>query len=195
MTWTALIPLKPADERKSRLAEALGPDERAALSDRMFDHVVGVLATTPGIADIVLLAPAAPEGWPHGWIGDEGRGLNAELASCREALPGDLLIVHADLPVLTSGDVEALLAAAEAAGSVIAPDRHNRGTNALALRDGVLLHPRFGANSFARHVEVMPSSAVVHREGLARDVDTPEDLVLAFPGEGRGPALKRNRAR
>lgn len=178
MTWTALIPLKPTDERKSRLAEALGPEERAALSDRMFDHIVGVLGATPGLSRIVLLAPAAPDGWPHGWIKDEGRGLNAELAACREALPGNLLIVHADLPVLTAADVEALLQAAEAAGAAIAPDRHDRGTNALALRAGAPLRPCFGPNSLARHLEVAPGCVAIRREGLACDVDTPEDLVI-----------------
>lgn len=125
MRWTALIPRKHGHECKTRLAACPDADARAALSDR----VVPVLATAPAIGRIVLLDPAAPAGWAHGWIGDAGRGLNAELAAARTALHGDLLIVHADLPLPARGN---MLAAARVTGAGIAPDRHGLSTNALA---------------------------------------------------------------
>ena len=179
MSWTALVPLKHRIARKSRLADSLAPDARALLSERMFDHVIDVLSATPAIGRIVLLAPAAPENWPHDWIMDEERGLNAELAAfhASEAL-SDLLIIHADLPLLARADVEALLDAAMHSGTAIAPDRHDRGTNALACRAGAMIQPRFGPDSFALHLGQAPECAIIRREGLAIDVDTPEDIEL-----------------
>ncbi|GAA0325616.1 2-phospho-L-lactate guanylyltransferase [Sphingomonas oligophenolica] len=179
MSWTALVPLKHRIERKSRLAGSMAADARALLSECMFDHVIGVLGTTPAIRRIVLLSPAAPENWPHDWIRDERRGLNAELAAFQSAeRASDLLIIHADLPLLARADVEALLDAAVRTGTAIAPDRHDRGTNALACRAGMVVEPRFGPDSFALHRRSVPEGAIIRREGLALDVDTPEDLEL-----------------
>ena len=179
MSWTALVPLKLRIARKTRLADSMAADARALLSERMFDHVIGVLSETPTISRIVLLAPAAPENWPHDWVSDEERGLNAELAAFQAAQGAiDLLIIHADLPLLARADVEALLEAAMRSGTAIAPDRHDRGTNALACRAGLAIQPCFGPDSFERHLEQARESAIVRREGLAIDVDTPEDLEL-----------------
>ena len=177
MNWTALVPLKPQAERKSRLAERLSSCDRAQLSRDLFGHVAAVLASVPGIAKLVVLADQRPEGWSGGWLADGGAGLNAELQATPAARP--LLVIHADLPMLTAGDVSALLAAAEAAGSAIAPDRHDSGTNALALADGAPFVFRFGADSFAKHRLQMPQAAVVRRPGLALDLDTPDDLDAA----------------
>ena len=180
MSWTALIPLKQEGERKGRLAARLAPDERARLSRSMFDHVVRKLTATPGIGRITLLAPIAPEGWRHAWIRDEGRGLNEELAAFRAIeISGNLLIIHADLPLLARSDVEAALIAAAASGVAIAPDRHDRGTNALALTAGAAMQLRFGVDSFEQHLGQAPEAAVLRREGLALDIDTPEDFELA----------------
>jgi 2-phospho-L-lactate/phosphoenolpyruvate guanylyltransferase len=180
MSWTALIPLKHEGERKGRLAARLAPDERARLSRIMFDHVVGILSETPGVGRIALLAPIAPEGWPHAWIRDEGRGLNEELTALRTAeISVNLLIIHADLPLLARCDVEAMLKAAARTGVAIAPDRHDSGTNALALGAGAAPRPGFGAGSFERHLLQAPDSPIVRRQGLALDIDTPEDLALA----------------
>ncbi len=146
----------------------------------MFDYVIGVLSATPAIGRIALLAPDAPALWPHAWIEDRARGLNIELEAF-QAAEGlvDLLIIHADLPLLSCADIDALLQAATHTGVAIAPDRHGRGTNALALRAGAALRPRFGPDSLAQHLRDAPKAAVVRRQGLALDVDTPEDLAMA----------------
>ena len=179
MSWTTLVPLKPRIARKTRLADSMAANERALLSERMFDHVIAVLRATPGISRIVLLAPEAPADWPHDWVRDEDRGLNAELAAFQAAEAStDLLIIHADLPLLASADVEVLLGAATRTGIAIAPDRHDRGTNALACSAGMAIQPRFGPDSFELHRSEAPDCAIIRREGLAIDVDTPEDLEL-----------------
>lgn len=139
----------------------------------MAGHVLAVL-TAAGVRPFVL----APVAWPgRGWEPDRGTGLNAELDRVRAARgAASLLVIHADLPRLSGEDVRALLAAAEMHGAAIAPDRAGVGTNAIALARGVPLPFAFGADSFARHEAALPGAAAVRRDGLARDVDTPEDL-------------------
>ena len=177
--WVAVVPLNASPARKSRLADALMPPARVAVSEQLFERTLGILGGVPGIARIVVLSPARPEDWNGEWIEDAGAGLNPALEAARAALRGaKLLVVHADLPFLASDDVAALLAAGEG-GCAIAPDRHGTGTNALALAADCGLEFAFGPDSFARHRAQAPDAVVVARAGLGFDLDTPEDLAAA----------------
>ena len=64
----------------------------------------------------------------------------------------------------------------------IAPDRHNEGTNALLVCPPGLIRYAYGIGSFARHCELARQAGarleIVHRPGLALDLDLPEDLDL-----------------
>jgi 2-phospho-L-lactate guanylyltransferase len=175
VTWSALVPLKLGPERKSRLAARLSAAERAHLSDTMAAHVLATLK--PCVTRVEVLAPVRVGDWQ--WREDLGRGLNAELIAARAEIAGPLLVVFADLPLLTSDDVRALLAAAERAGVAIAPDRAGEGTNAIALADARSFRFAFGEGSFARHRAEAPGAEIVLRQGLALDVDTPGDLDAA----------------
>ena len=65
-----------------------------------------------------------------------------------------VLVVPADLPLLSVDDVTTLLRrAVDPPVVVIAPDRHHRGTNALLLSPADLIQYDFGGNSFHRHCE------------------------------------------
>jgi 2-phospho-L-lactate guanylyltransferase len=177
--WTAIVPFKTAGQRKTRLAPALSPAERDRLAQALFDHVIGVLDACPSVGPISVLSETWPDARggrdPPGWLPDQARGLNGELQALD--IVGPRLVIHADLPLVAAEDVEALLAAAQGGGA-IAPDRHGTGVNALALDAGVSIRFRFGPGSFARHREQIDLS-VVYRDGLALDVDTPEDLAEA----------------
>lgn len=182
MSWTAVIPLKRAAERKRRLAGRLSPTQRAALAARLFVDVAAELRRVPRLRNLVVLSPDVPERWMGGWVEDRGRGLNAELEAARDRLRAPrLLVIHADLPLLRAAEVEELLSAAEAAGLALAPDRHDTGTNALAIADGRPFAFRFGCESLARHLAQADGCCrVVRRPGLALDLDTPEDLDAAL---------------
>ena len=180
MNWTAIIPLKPAGERKTRLAARLSQTERLQLGGLLFAHVASVLQQVGEIGRIVLLSGAAPRDWSGDWRLDGGRGLNPELQAARAAIDGPLLVIHADLPLVVAADISALLSAAEAAGCAIAPDRHGAGTNALALHDQRAFSFGFGPGSFARHARQAGTHChFVRRPGLALDIDTPDDLDAA----------------
>ena len=53
MRWTAVVPLKGAAERKSRLAPALDAAQRRDLSDQLYRHVVRSIAATQLAAEII----------------------------------------------------------------------------------------------------------------------------------------------
>jgi len=178
--WSAIIPLKPPGQRKTRLAGRLTIEQRDRLGLEMLLHVAGILRAVHPIAEVTLLCACAVPGWSAGWIRDQGRGLNAELgAAATSRRRPNLLIVQADLPLLAPADIQELIGGGKTDSS-IAPDRHGTGTNALALREGDLSAFAFGEGSFSRHLALARTSLrVVQRIGLSLDVDTPEDLDLA----------------
>ncbi len=173
-TWTAIVPVNWGRDCKTRLAERLTREERDRLVEDLARHVVGQLRLCRGVAEILLLSPLQPAILRTKWRKDMGHGLNAELRAAMPDTP--TLIIHADLPLLASGDVETLLAEAGNSGGAIAPDRFGTGTNALALADSSGVMPAFGEGSFSRHRALFPDAAIVRRAGLATDIDTPDDL-------------------
>jgi 2-phospho-L-lactate guanylyltransferase len=178
-SWTAIVPFKPAHLRKTRLAPVLSSGARIALTARLFHHVIEILHAAPMIAEIAVLGAEPIPGWNGPWIADAGRGLNLELQAARDSLAGArLLVIHADLPLVTPADIAQLLQAAGPAGA-IAPDRHRDGTNALALHAQRDFSFAFGPASFQRHLDAMPGAAIVSSAGLALDIDTPADLAFA----------------
>ena len=176
--WTALVPLKGGIDRKSRLSAILDQNERAALSDYMMAGVVDCLGSCPEIGRIILLSARCPTE-EHDWRADQGRGLNAEIQAAREDIAGPMLVIHADLPLSSGDDIRCLLEAAKKAGLALAPDRHGEGTNAIALAGPSPFQFSFGVGSFAAHKAIAVNGAIVVRDGLGIDVDTPEDLETA----------------
>ena len=181
MSWTAVIPFKGSAERKTRLGNRLGMEERQRLSLELFEHVVSVLWQAPTLREVVLLSDMRPTRWQGSFTLDEGRGLNAELNAIVESRrPTRLLVIHADLPLVSVDDIAALIVD-DGAACAIAPDRHATGTNALALVEPLGFQFAFGPNSFARHCAAAQGKPrVVTRLGLGLDIDTAADLDAAI---------------
>ncbi|QDW61217.1 2-phospho-L-lactate guanylyltransferase [Oerskovia sp. KBS0722] len=101
-------------------------------------------------------------------------GTSAEGATGR---PVRLLVAHADLPALTTEDIEVLVAAD--APVVVATDRARSGTNLLVLDADAPFTFRFGVGSLAAHLAEADRrgvrAAVVQRTGTAVDLDTLDD--------------------
>lgn len=92
-----------------------------------------------------------------------------------------ILIVPADLPLITSEDVCTILErAGEPPVVVVAPDRHRSGTNALLVCPAGLIKYEYGINSFQLHCErakeVGARLEVCDLPSLALDLDVPDDL-------------------
>lgn len=181
MSWIAIVPLKQGASQKSRLSKSLDPAQRAALTEALFTRVLSALSNCSALSQTIVLSPSDPKRPQAEWAPDEGRGLNEELMALRARFSDrNFLIVHADLPFLETDDINKLLAAAEAAGIAIAPDKFDLGTNALALRSESSMSFRFGADSFAKHRAAAPDAAIVQSRGLSHDIDTPDDLRTAL---------------
>jgi 2-phospho-L-lactate guanylyltransferase len=184
----ALVPLKRLDLAKSRLQEALAPAERARLMRALLDRTLREAAGAPSLGRLVLVTsdPAGPAiAAAHGIDRFDDRGLpwNEALAvATREAVRStDVLVLSADLPLVTSDDVEALVAAAPARGIAVARAR-DAGTNAVLLRPAGAIRTCFGERgSAALHARLAAEAGLeavlVDRPGLATDLDSPADLA------------------
>ncbi len=185
MTPYILIPVRPFEEGKTRLATVLGPAERTALNRRFFDHVFGVACQAVGPARCIVVSRSAEvrdlaEAAGARAVVETGNDLNAALTQGAGEVPagGAVLVLSTDLPGLGVDDVEAMIAAGEGADVVIAPDAAGKGTNALMLRRVSLIPFRYGLDSFAVHTAAANASertlVQVNRLGFSIDIDTPE---------------------
>ena len=186
MTCWAIIPAKPPGNGKNRLSPALDEAARSELVRAMLGHVVTAVEAACNVDTVCLIGPSRhglPETLPL--LDDPGTGLNAAITSgFDEAVRADatrILIIHGDLPQLTTQDVE-LLAAAAPGSLAIAPDRHGTGTNALSLPlpEAENFTFAFGPDSFARHCmeadRLELKVETIHSQGLSHDIDEPDDL-------------------
>lgn len=209
MTTWAIVPVKPLRYGKSRLAHILSPEERAALTTRMLNRTLQTLNQVPAIFRSLVISrdPAALkiardyDAYTYG-EGDK-QDLNialaraAHLAAAKEA--AGLLIIPADLPLITVEDVEMMLAGVgpslaftrpadhnnggfrlrKPRAMTICPDRSKNGTNALYISPPLGFEFSYGEGSFERHLQQAErlgmSSRIVHAPGLKFDLDTEED--------------------
>ena len=185
-----IVPHRGLEAAKTRLATSLTPDERRDLARQLLERVLRVACEV--CDDVVVISPSRELAGIVEPIGarlvvQRGMGLNEGLEQARfDALyddVGTLVVLHGDLPNLHPADVEALIASLPASGPgvAVAPDRGGTGTNALVLRPPGVIGFRFGAGSFAAHLEEVDRARVplvaVSRGGLAFDLDTPQDLA------------------
>ena len=187
----ALLPVKDLDDAKQRLSPLLDAKERRLLFTAMLEDVLEALTGAASIAETLVVtrhrdARALAERYGASTLG-EARNLGQTSAvtlgtrslSARGA--AGMIAVPADIPLVRSEDIDALLAAHPPAPSVtIAPAGDDLGSNAVACSPPGVLPLRFGENSFrphlarARALGIEPG--VVRRPRLALDIDTPADL-------------------
>jgi 2-phospho-L-lactate guanylyltransferase len=195
-----LVPVKSFAEAKRRLAGVLTPHDRATLARAMATTVINAARPLPAF---VVCDDAAVAQWAEAAgatvLWRPGLGLPGAVRSGVDALAEagfDMAIVaHGDLPLATSlGWV-----AADALDTVtIVPDRHDDGTNVIALATAGPFEFGYGPGSFRRH------EAEAHRHGLTVrverdealgwDVDLPVDLDRFERWEVPGWTYPANRA-
>jgi 2-phospho-L-lactate guanylyltransferase len=191
MSIWAIIPARPLEEGKSRLAEALTQTERQRLNQRFFRQTLDVTAAVVGRERTLVVSCSEPllsiarslsfetllETAPH--------GLNPALTQAANAAQQrgatGVLSVSCDLPFLIPDELRALLDVAhQGDGLAIASDRAGTGTNALVMSPIGAIPYRYGIGSFAAHQEAARAAGltlnVVRRAGLSFDIDTPDDF-------------------
>jgi 2-phospho-L-lactate guanylyltransferase len=180
------VPVKSLHRAKTRLGPVLSAAERAVLTLALLEDVLDACQAQPGwetavvSADETVLEVAARR--RARTIAERGttlleavRQIEADLAGPRTALA----VVLGDLPYLTPA---ALAQAFERTEPVVAaPADSDGGTNLLIRRPPGVIPARFGRASFAKHRWAARRARVGFAEcrapGLARDLDTPEDLA------------------
>ena len=193
MTVWAIVPVKPLRRSKSRLSPVLGIEERAALSREMLGRVLSVLAGLPEIERTLLVSrdsEAMALARQHGARTLAERppiDLNQALAQATRVAVASgasaVVVVPADLPLVTSDELQELIALRTPPPVVVlAPDRRGEGTNALLASPAGLIEYAFGPFSLDRHRDLAIAAGarvvILERPGLALDLDLPEDLGL-----------------
>ena len=107
-----------------------------------------------------------------------------------------LLVMAADLPLVSSAALGALIACIGAGnGIALAPDRHGTGTNALVMRPPQAMPFAFGPGSLQRHRRLALQNGIEARlcrlDGLALDIDTIEDVRAFVQSQQSIPAYER----
>lgn len=193
MTLWAIVPVKPLRRGKSRLAGTLTEDERTELNRALLQHTLETLSGLKEVDKVLVVSrdPSAltiarehgartvqEDGQPHLNTALKRATVVAQVYATR-----GVLILPADLPLVTRDDIQTLLdRAVKPPVVVIAPDRRGKGTNALLISPAGLIEYDFGQNSFQRHCERARAAGarleVVELPSLGLDLDVPEDLEI-----------------
>ena len=199
----AIVPVKRLSDAKSRLSMRLSVEQRRSLSLIMLRCVLNALGECSRIERTVVVSSdddalncASQNGADvlrEAGYGDLNAAINQATARCVQLGADHVLVLPADLPLVTEEDVQSLLLrGSEAPRIVIVSSRDGAGTNALLRTPCEAIPSRFGPGSFARHLQEAiardVSYHVCHIPRIELDIDTPEDLDYLLSGQGEGAA-------
>lgn len=185
-----IVPVKPFAEGKSRLATVLSWQQRRALNQHLFHNILAQAKAAQCFTGAIVVG-RDPQ-IMAGVVWDRVRFEQEEKASLNDALEqarrralansaDAILILPADLPLLTSADIRQLCELGQTQpGMVIAPSQDG-GTNALLLRPPQGIPFAFGRQSFARHCVLAEQTGLPYHifesASLSFDLDWPQDLA------------------
>lgn len=195
MILWAIVPVKPLRRGKSRLAGIFNENQRTKLNEEMLVHTLRMLHAVPEIEHTLVvsrdpsaLSIARDQGART--VREAGTPrLNSALTRAtlfaKSYVTRGVMIIPMDLPLMTPEDIQTLITRSQGGDPVIviAPDRHQLGTNALFVRPAGLIDYEFGPSSFQHHCKqaqkIGARLEICDLPNLALDVDYPEDLDLA----------------
>jgi 2-phospho-L-lactate guanylyltransferase len=202
-----LVPVKNLAGAKQRLAAVLDQPARTELAQAMLLDVLETLANWVHRPDVGIVTsdPFALEmadRFHFTVIADhanrgETDAIETATRYCESHGVDSSLVIPGDIPLIQSSELEMIIAAAPAEGSVLVPAADSRGTNAIFRRPAGLFPARFGNDSFEPHHAAAQATGkpciVLSLPGIALDVDNPEDLrtLAAASGETRSQRLIR----
>jgi coenzyme F420-0:L-glutamate ligase/coenzyme F420-1:gamma-L-glutamate ligase len=192
----AVVPVRGLEGSKSRLGGQLDAEEREALVGGLLARTIRAARGAPSLAGVVVVSPdpgvlraATAEGVDG--LRQTGQGLNGALRDGRAWAAGKgasaVLVLPADLPFISSDEVEMLLRRISEGGTAgepvvgLVPDRHGDGTNALLIAPPGAIPFAFGPGSRAEHEKAARHAGArwVQLDGpLTLDLDTADDLLL-----------------
>ena len=201
MATTVLIPVNRLDRAKGRLATLLQPEERAELVRRSLAAVLAAVEEAGMKAVVLTSDEAVAAQMPAGVraLGEDPdlRGLSAQLERASGLLAAEeLLILHADLPLVRAEALRQLVAQAPPAPSATLVRPGDGGTNAMLLRPPGRFALAYGRGSGDLHEAAAREAGLAVRRAdvpaLALDLDTPSDVrELLSTAEGRASEAGR----
>ena len=212
--WT-IVPVKPFNEGKSRLAAHLSPQQRVALNRELLTRTLAAINQAHLDAQILVVSrdnralaatkragiralaeesqprTAPPPSSPNDTESEPQ--LNAALTQAAHyaATHGatKVLVLPTDMPNLTAEDVRTMASPTNRDPQIIIAPSRDGGTNALMLQPAQAIPFAFGPDSFLRHQRLAAEAGipirVVESDSLLFDIDLPEDYRLLF--DNRGP--------
>jgi 2-phospho-L-lactate guanylyltransferase len=193
MTIWAIVPVKPLRRGKSRLAGMLTEDQRTRLNRYLLEHILTILNEVSEIEhtlvvsrDPTALALTRSMGGRtvlEGGVPQFNTALKRATAVARAHGAHAVLILPADLPLITASDVRKLLKRGQKPPVVvIAPDRRDNGTNGLLVNPAGLIEYGYGSGSNHCHAERAAEAGarveIVPSKTIGLDLDLPDDLEL-----------------
>ena len=167
-------------------------DERNGLVLAMLDDVVAALAAAEAVDRIAIASRDAAARDEAARLGvdflDQTNlklGYNRAIEFAQAALSESdaILIVPADVPLITPDAVDLMVSTAPDGPAVVVAPAHDGGTNGLFLRPPDVVKPQFGPSSARAHQQSAAATGeagVPFREARidvwAFDLDTPADL-------------------
>ncbi|MEM2942459.1 MAG: 2-phospho-L-lactate guanylyltransferase [Candidatus Bathyarchaeia archaeon] len=184
----AIIPVKRLAYSKARLSPSLGPSERRDLTLKMLRHVLDVVTDVAGgvvVTGSDREVEEASKEFGASFELDQSNSLNRAIRQAirRCVVRGfdSVLVVAADLPLLSACELKKMMDDTGGASIVICPSK-DCGTNALYLCPPGSIQVSFGRRSLISHLKSAMSSGrgfkLYWSPGLAFDVDTVADLKL-----------------
>jgi len=193
MSLCAIIPVKPLRRGKSRLSSILSGLEREVLNryllQSLLESLNGIVNIDHKIVisyDPTALAFARKFG-ANTVLENRHTNINRALRRATMAAKAygatKILILPADLPLISQMDIEEVLSFQKGNSQmIIAPDRKMNGTNALFINPIGAIKYDFGDWSFRKHVEQAErkgiSVKIIRNDNISFDLDVPEDWEL-----------------
>jgi 2-phospho-L-lactate/phosphoenolpyruvate guanylyltransferase len=188
----AVVPVKEFTGAKQRLSPALSPEERRALATIMLEDVLDAVSAVRELAGLVVVTvdPAATSlAVRYGArVVDDGarEGHTGAVAAAQRLLVREgraaMMTMPGDIPLLTSAEIAATLAAHRAAPAfTIVPAHDDLGSNTIVCSPPDVVPLRFGEDSFYPHLDAARKQGieplVVRHPGIGMDIDNPVDLI------------------
>jgi len=201
-----LVPVKNLSNAKQRLASLLDQPARTELAQVMLLDVLSVLsswASRPEVGIVTTDPYAKKLGAKFGFEVIQDNNISEttaiELATqiCESRGVESTLVIPGDIPLINPAELDQIMKAAPAQGSVLVPAADGRGTNAAFRRPAGLFPLRFGNDSFKPHCVAAGATglfcAIISLHGIALDIDNPSDLrkLAAAPGQTHSQQLVR----
>ncbi len=187
----AIIPVKETHGAKQRLAPVLSAPLRQRLALAMLEDVLDAVTAVRGLGGVILVtvdpraielarrygAQTIADGAHEGHTGAVTAGARNLVGRGRNTM----LTIPGDLPLVTTEEIEQLIAAhGPAPAFTIAPAHDDQGSNAILMSPPDAVPLRFGEDSFFPHLAAARATGiepcVMQLPGIAFDIDNPQDL-------------------